>query len=113
MRTVNIQLVRLGLYTFCRLGAFKKVATDDLQQISVTRVQHRTRIKAFQVHLSSLTVGLIQHVLLIHAKRSWFTGLCELFQLVGSGIGKVYVSDEDVSKGFLALRSQGPSNLAA
>jgi hypothetical protein len=48
---------------------------------------------------------------MILAERSWFTGLSELFQLIGGGIGKVDVSMKRMST--IVQVSPGSSNLAA
>ncbi len=39
---------------------------DDLYEVGVKRVQHRS--KAPRVHFYSLTVGLVQHMLLFQTK---------------------------------------------
>jgi hypothetical protein len=53
-----------------------------------------------QVHLSGLAVSLVQHILFVHAERSWYTGLSKLFQLVRSGIRKIDVSISRASERF-------------
>jgi hypothetical protein len=63
---------------------------------------------------ASLAVGLIPHSLLIYAKRSRLTGLSELFQLIGSGIGKVDMSAHTTSTRQAKRQSaEGRSALAA
>ena len=66
--------------------------------MGVKEVRHRS--KSSPVYLSSLTVSLVQCILLFHIKESSFTGLSEQFRFIGSGINKVdmSVTRKDISK---------------
>ena len=62
---------------------------DDFHEVCVRDPAPR---KAFRIHFPNLAVGLIQHRLLFQARRSRFTNLSELLQILWSGTGKVDVA---------------------